>query len=171
MVLPWPALYYGDGHTKRLAMIKNQRGFTLLIAILLSTIAVTLGVSLLEVSYKQVILSSTAKQSQYAFYAADSAMECALYYDQQFNAFSYTSPMASGSISCDTRTITNFTNPTSGGNKRITTFTLPCAGTGESAEVIVYKYQDGTTNIYANGYNTCNAGDARRIERGLKVSY
>lgn len=155
-------------------MIKEPRGFTLLIAILLSTIAVTLGVSLLEVSYKQVILSSTAKQSQYAFYSADSAMECALYYDQQFNAFSYSNPMASGSITCDTRVITNFTNPTSGfgqNAKRITTFTVPCAGSGESAEVIVYKYNSGVTNIYANGYNTCNANDARRIERGLKVSY
>lgn len=152
-------------------MIKNPRGFTLLIAILLSTIAVTLGVSLLEVSYKQVILSSTAKQSQYAFYSADSAMECALYYDQQFNAFSYSNPMASGSITCDTRVITNFTNPTSAGPKRVTTFTVPCAGSGESARVIIYKYNSGVTNIYANGYNTCNANDARRIERGLKVSY
>lgn len=152
----------------------TPRGFTLLIAILIATIAVTLGVSLLDISYKQVVLASTAKQSQHAFYAADSALECALYYDQQNNAFSYASPDAAGTIICDTRAVTSFTNPTSGSGaaaRRTTIFNIPCAGGGNNAVVTVYKYSSGTTTIYANGYNTCSSTDLRRIERGLKVSY
>lgn len=156
----------------------NPRGFTLLIAILLATIAVTLGVSLLDIAYKQVILASTAKQSQYGFYTADSAMECALYYDQQFNAFSYTNPRAANTIICNTQTVTNFTNPTSGIGQnavRKTSFSIPCAGGGTSAIVTIYKYNSSNavpnTILYANGYNTCDANDPRRVERGLKVSY
>ena len=59
-----------------------SRGFTLLISVLLVTVILSLSLSLLDVAYKQVVLSSTAKQSQYAFYTADSALECTLYWDQ-----------------------------------------------------------------------------------------
>lgn len=157
-------------------MITPQRGFTLLIAILLATVAVTLGVSLLDISYKQLILASTAKQSQFAFYAADSAMECALYYDQQLNAFSYTNPLASSNIICNQLAVTSFTNtpyPQGSGSTlhRKTVYSLPCPDGGTTAQVTVYKYNSASTTIYANGYNTCSATDPRRVERGLKVSY
>lgn len=157
-------------------MIKNERGFTLLIAILLATIAVTLGLSLLDIAYKQVVLASTAKQSQFGFYSADSAMECALYYDQQVNSFKYTtSPPTSTTMTCDGRTVTGFSAVRSGTTYLKTTFTIPCATSGINATVTVYKYSSmnaqPNTIIYANGYNTCNASDPRRVERGLKVSY
>ena len=152
-------------------MINNQRGFTLLIAILLATIAVTLGLSLLDIAYKQVILASTAKQSQFGFYSADSAMECALYYDQQLNSFRFLSPPPGSTITCEGRTVTNYSTSQTGGNPRITTFSVPCAGSGVSAVVTVYKASNGATTLYSNGYNTCSATDPRRIERGLKVSY
>lgn len=152
----------------------NHRGFTLLIAILLATVAVTIGVMLLDISYKQVVLASTAKQSQFGFYAADAAMECALYYDQQLNAFSYTSPLASSNIECEDLAVTNYTTAISGigqSARRTTTFTVPCATSGTRATITVYKYSSATTSIYANGYSTCNTSDPRRVERGLKVSY
>lgn len=154
--------------------MRNERGFTLLIAILLATVAVTIGVMLLDISYKQVVLASTAKQSQFGFYAADSAMECALYYDQQLNAFSYSSPLASGSIECENVSITGYTTGTAGigqNARRTTTFTIPCATSGTRASITVYKYSSSITSIYANGYSTCNTADPRRVERGLKVSY
>lgn len=155
-------------------MNTTPRGFTLLIAILLATVAVTLGVSLLDISYKQLILASTAKQSQFGFYAADSAMECALYYDQQLNAFSYSSPLASSNLVCNTTTVTGYTTTLSTENGlafRKTIFSLACPDGGSSAQVTVYKYNTASTTIYANGYNTCSATDPRRVERGLKVSY
>lgn len=157
-------------------MTQTRRGFTLLISILLATVAVTLGVSLLDISYKQLILASTAKQSQFSFYAADTAMECALYFDQQLNAFSYTSPLAASNIICNQLTATSFSNtpfPQGSGasQHRKTTYSLPCPDGGTSAQVTVYKYSNASTTIYANGYNTCSATDPRRVERGLKVSY
>ncbi len=145
------------------------RGFTLLIAVILSSVVLTIGLALLDLAYKQIILASTAKQSQIAFYAADSAVECALYYDQQHDAFN-TNPDALTEVSCNGQTIAL---SSSGSAPKITTFTIPCPAGGTRAQVRVYKnYTTApTTRIYANGYNSCDSSDTRRVERGLKVVY
>lgn len=148
----------------------SQRGFTLLIAVILSSVVLTVGLALLDVAYKQVILSSTAKQSQTAFYNADSALECALYYDQKFNAFDFTAPAGSNTLICSSTPVTSYTTAADS-VKRITIFALPCSTGGTYATTTVYKYASGATALYANGFNTCNAADPRRIERGLKATY
>jgi len=149
------------------------RGFTLLIAVILTSVLLSVGLALLDIAYKQVVLSSTARQSQYAFYAADSAMECALYWDQQMNAFSYTTPLST--IRCAATDI-SLSSSVSGG-VRTTTFSTPCTN-GVTASVVVYKTSGGacsgtsaTSCLYTSGFNTCTASDPRRIERGLKVFY
>ena len=145
------------------------RGFTLLIAVILASVMVTVGLTLLDISYKQFLLASTARQSQYAFYSADSAIECALYYDQQEDAFN-TNPNALTQISCDGQTISI---TSTGSYPKITSYTIPCTGGGTQADVTVYKNYPTTptTRIYASGYNTCDEDDPRRVERGLKVVY
>ncbi len=145
-----------------------HKGFTLLIAVVLSAVALSIGLALLDIAYKQVLLASAAKQSQNAFYAADSVLECALYYDQQVNTFDYTTEPTSGSITCNTLAVP-YTAPLA--NPRITTLTVPCTTGGTQGIVKIYKTPSGTTQIYATGYNVCDTNNARRIERGLKVSY
>lgn len=145
-----------------------QRGFTLLVAVILASVALSIGLVLLDIAYKQVVLASSAKQSQYAFYNADSILECALYWDQQHNLFSYTS--TSGSLSCNAInnipvTFNNLASP------RTRTFTLPCSGGGTAGQVTITKAADARTYIFATGYNSCNTTNPRRIERGLKVTY
>ena len=157
--------------------MQNPRGFTLLVSILLATVAVTLGVSLLDRSYQQVILSSTAKQSQYGFYAADTAMECALYWDQKVNAFKYTTGEIydPNKIRCQGNPILSYTTGFFGSGAsqhRRTMFDMQCGSTGTSnGRVTIYKYTSGTTIIYANGFSSSSAQDQRRVERGLKVFY
>ena len=153
--------------------IQGNRGFTLLIAIILSTVALVVGLALADVAYKQVVLSSTARNSQIAFYRADSAMECALYWDQQFASFSNaTSPMV---IQCENRNIT--VTKSAFGESLISTFDVPCATGGRSASVTVYKQGTGVcapgkkTCIYVSGFNSCSTTDPNRFERGLKVKY
>lgn len=149
----------------------TQRGFTLLIAVILSTVVLTVGLALLDVAYKQVVLASTAKQSQAAFYNADSALECALYYDQKFNDFDFATPTNNpSSITCSSTPVTNYQS-NANANVRITIFTIPCPTSGIYATTTVYKYSTGGTSIYANGFNTCVPTDPRRIERGLKATY
>lgn len=148
-------------------MITPPRGFTLLIAVIVTSVLVSIGLALVDVSVKQLTLSSTAKSSQLAFYNADAALECGLYHDQQFNAFSQA--IATTSIRCNN----NQTISVSGVNAgvlRTSTFSITCPG-GTTAQVTVIKNTSGETAIYANGYSACSATDPRRVERGLKVTY
>lgn len=147
----------------------RSRGFTLLISVVLSSVALAVGIALLDIAYKQVILASSARQSQTAFYNADTALECALYWDQQQNAFSYATPLASISCNNATITVTSDQSP-SPPSPRVRSFIVSCPG-GSSASTTIYKWNTGSTSIYASGYNTCDPTNIRRIERGLKVTY
>lgn len=151
-------------------MTHPVRGFTLLIALVLTSVMLALGVALLDVAYKQILLASSAKQSQYAFYNADSLMECVLYWDQRFNAFGYDAPLAGGSISCNNRTVSSYATSVSG-SQRTTTFSHTCTTGGTLASVTIYKQSSGQTNIFATGFNTCDAASPFRIERGIKTRY
>lgn len=161
----------------------RMRGVTLLVAVILSSVVLSVALALLDVAYKQQLLASTAKQSQYAFYNADSVMECALYFDQKQNGFDYTSPLPSASITCNNLAIANYQTPVvstggGGGNVKTFKFDVSCPGSGTVGTVTIIK-SDGTgtcsttshTCVYATGYSSCDATDPRRIERGLKVLY
>lgn len=159
-------------------MNHSLRGITLLIAIIFASVVLTVSLALLDISYKQVILASSAKQSQNAFYSADSAMECALYWDQQQNAFSYTaSPLLTSGISCVNQEGTSkaiaFPPNTStvSGTTRTTIFSIPCNASGSQASVRIEKTSTASTTIFTSGYSTCDSTDPRRIERGLKSTY
>lgn len=159
----------------------KPRGVTLLVAVILSSVVLSVAFALLDIAYKQQLLTSTAKQSQYAFYNADSILECALYYDQQHGAFDFTSPAPSSSLTCNTHPVLNYTTSVAaggGGQIRTTTFDVSCSGSDIRGSVTVLK-SDGTalcssasrTCIYSTGFSSCNEADPRRIERGLKVYY
>ncbi len=57
------------------------KGFTLLFSILVATLVVAIGATIISVALRQTILSGTSRESQYAFYAANTALECAFYWD------------------------------------------------------------------------------------------
>lgn len=69
----------------------DRRGFTLLLAALVATIVLSLGAAIYTIAFKQVVLSSIGRDSQLAFYAADTMAECALYWDVRQNIFSTSS--------------------------------------------------------------------------------
>lgn len=60
---------------------ENKKGFTLLFAVLVSTLVVAIGATVVSIALRQTILSGTSRESQYAFYAANTALECAFYWD------------------------------------------------------------------------------------------
>ncbi len=60
---------------------KNRKGFTVLYAVLVSSLLLSIGASIFNISLKQILLTSTASESQTAIYAADSGLECAYYYE------------------------------------------------------------------------------------------
>jgi len=60
---------------------EKKRGFTLLFAILVSVLILAVGASIISIALKQVILAGAGRESQFAFYAANTGVECALYWD------------------------------------------------------------------------------------------
>lgn len=68
--------------TKIKKIHKDSRGFTILYAILIMTIVLTIGLSLLEVLIQQVSLSGVGRESALSFYVADSGMECGFFWDR-----------------------------------------------------------------------------------------
>jgi Tfp pilus assembly protein PilX len=51
--------------------LRSQKGFTLLLAALVSTIVLALGAAIYGLVVKELALSSLGRDSQFAFFAAD----------------------------------------------------------------------------------------------------
>ena len=163
----------------------NERGFTLLIAIIFMSVMLSFGLALGSLSYKQEVLASNAIESQYAFYAADAALECALYDDQQQNLFAYTSNMlaTAPAMTCDNAAPASASLLLHTGTEWvISEYHLPLdkdanGNPTRCADVTIYKYSAPTngvtTYIFSQGYDVgCSAvGGARFVSRGVSAHY
>ncbi len=156
----------------------RQRGFSLFIAIILSAVAATVTLALTTLSYKSLLLSSAARESQYAFYAADTALECALYWDNgNFNSFPYAAtPGTVPGITCAGVTLSVSGTAYNANTTRYQSNWFTVNGS-DCARITIYK-TDGTITpvgkLYGDGVNVaCSAisTDPRAVERGLKASY
>lgn len=156
---------------------RAARGFTLLLAVLVSSILVGLGSAIYDIVSKELTLSSSGRESQFAFYSADTGIECALYWDLRQNAFATTSPLTA--VACgggpDVSVARVYSNLGQPSEIATTTFSFPIDSTSVSAPcatVSVTKTDNPTkTVIISSGYNTCNTGNALRLERAIRVNY
>lgn len=57
----------------------SQSGFALLMTLVVVSVIISIGISVLDLSVKQVRLSTNAKESEVAFHAANAGIECARY--------------------------------------------------------------------------------------------
>ncbi|MBP6925826.1 MAG: hypothetical protein KBC22_02100 [Candidatus Pacebacteria bacterium] len=64
---------------KKNMFTKDQHGFVILFAVLISAIILLIGTGILGITVKETILASTARESQLAINAADTGVECVLY--------------------------------------------------------------------------------------------
>jgi len=161
----------------------NQRGFALLIAVIFMSVMLTFGLELGSLAYKQQVLSSSAVQAQYAFYAADSVLECALYADQQQNFFAYNSDMNAPApiMQCGKTAPVISTVLSHTLSRWVITQRFSLDSDKKCADVTIYKgavNQSGvtTTSIFAQGYNVSCAtvsspNGARIVSRGESAQY
>lgn len=68
---------------------KTEEGFALLLAIIISSVMLAIGVSVLKISVNQVNLATTARESEFAFQAAHAGVDCLAYWRNE-SAISYT---------------------------------------------------------------------------------
>lgn len=61
----------------------NNKGFALLLTLLVVAVLVSIGLSVLSLTIKQVRLASNARDSEAAFHAANAGLECAVYWRRQ----------------------------------------------------------------------------------------
>jgi len=62
---------------------EKQAGFALLISLLVVGVVISVGLSILDLSIKQVRLASNATESEKAFHAANAGIECARYWRRE----------------------------------------------------------------------------------------
>jgi hypothetical protein len=174
-----------------MAIKKTQQGFALLISVIFMSVMLTFGLALASLAYKQQILASNAIESQYAFYAADAALECTLYADQQQNLFDYathslSAPSFITSVACadsstyPTRDLGYFS---ASGNTYTDSQRFSLDNGKHCADVTIYKSSPGSgkaTYIFSQGYNVpcasvdnaaTGGNESRLVSRGLSAHY
>lgn len=167
-------------------MKKTQRGFALLIAIIFMSVMLSFGLALGSIGYKQQVLASNAIESQYAFYAADAALECGLYADQQLNLFDYAShsstvhPQLITTVACNDSPPYATELSYSYGTTLVVSQRFSLDAGKRCVDVTVYKPSPdsgGITYIFSQGYDvSCTIvssppAGARFVSRGLNAHY
>jgi hypothetical protein len=162
---------------------KISRGYTLLFAVIVSVLVLSIAAFILSVSRKQAI---------YAFYAADSGLECAVEnLTANLATSTFTSPSDTHNITCGNSSfavslelrqnpsanagMTTFSMSTGGGASNSTQ-----SGASSCAIVTVDQYKDASlgivTNIISKGYNigwtgsACTLPGPRKVERALQYT-
>lgn len=175
---------------------KKQAGFTMFFGVLIAGLALAIGAVIYDLVVRELALSQIAAQSQYAAYAADTAAECALYWDAKYNvsgksffpspwAASWTAP-SGAAYTCNSQNIGTqlavAANVIQTATDATSTFQLYMDSGGDikkpCATVSVHKYYDtvsGTnirrTVISADGFNTCMTAAPNRLQRSLFMMY
>lgn len=161
--------------------IKNQKGYAILFSIVLISAISIITAGLSNSAYKQIMLSSLAKDSQVAFYQADTASDCAFYADlvkSVENPALFTTPNTSWSCGGYELRIVPVVGDPNGDYSLLEPESLTNART-PCFNIIVDKEQmidgDGNTIIHtqmkARGYNICNKSNTRTVEREIEINY
>ncbi len=174
---------YINNIKRKNSVLKSKSGFAMLFAVLLASFLITLGVSIFSVSLKEIQMATAVRDSQVAYYAADSARECALYWDVKAGAFP---ACLNSECSNEPTTI----QPTCNGivtdglqffkdNYTYSTYYkdffkfIANSSTSPIADISITKTFDPDnkiikTTISAFGHNTSILG--RRVERGIQTT-
>ena len=142
-------------------------GFTLLFSVLIASLLLAIGIAIFNITLKELLLSSSARESQFAIYAADTGIECALYWDLVGAAFGTST--SARTINCNAQTLEYTTGAS---YPATTTFTIQFSPEPYCAVVAVGKHTNpARTIVTSRGYNTCETENSRRVERILQATY
>lgn len=138
---------------------------TLLVALLVMNVLLAVGLSISNLSYKSLRLSSSGEDTQYAYYAAEAGFECAQYHDKN-GAFT----TGVGAVECNGESLIVDESALADGSQY--TFTLPFLGGTYCAKLTVIKPDDVAgpqTIMETRGYNTCDTSAPTVVERGIRI--
>jgi len=170
---------------------KGQKGFTLLLAALVASIVLALGTSIFQIAQKEFALSAMGRDSQFAFYAADTGAECALYWDIRYRYFGTSTPLVAPAPFCDEQSLiaagnTDITGrpPPKGPSEDDSvlypyTMSFTIMPNGRCATVTIEKSLGQNSNaprtlVRSNGFSTdCDsvATSPRALQRSVELHY
>ncbi|MES2023142.1 MAG: hypothetical protein V4439_00470 [Patescibacteria group bacterium] len=165
-------------------IIKNtkkffKKGFVLLFAMVLSSIVLAIAFGVANIALKEINFSTSAKDTNEAFFASDVGVECALYLGKDPSAFGFTGTDSSKITPSCAGTTLNLSEP---GPSWI--FSLLALGSEGKSCALVSVFVDtniipSKTKIISKGYSngiidgntfTCSPGP-NSVERELEVNY
>lgn len=154
-------------------IVSKQKGYAILFAVVITSIISVIVAGISNLTYKQLILSSLVKDSQQAFYMADTAIECALY-GHFMKGDNYDDAAEENTWHC---------GPDIGD---LFTLKVPDDTVGISYKLEQPAYDKNTpcyefnvdrdsipdeVHIRARGYNICNKSLLRTVQREIEVYY
>lgn len=179
----------------------NTAGFTLFVAMIVSSLLLAVGFSISNIILKQLLLSGSGKDSQIAFYAADSGAECAQFWDAKDGNgtnlgespfVATTTPTVMDAFKCGAGVSAVYAVKAASPDGKIATTTLVIDYSNSDykscAKVLVEKGftmigpdEVPYTKVISRGYNAglisvdgvdnCDVSNKRTVERGLIVQY
>jgi hypothetical protein len=163
-----------------------MKGFTLLFASIIVAIVLSVALAISSLTLGQLVLSSAGKDSQFAFYNADTAVECASYYERNSSdsnvTFAKNASQTSKSITCGGITATVGSKATVGATTTTLYYFNISGAPGSSctpSNPLTFKLEvdkspapevsDTASNVLIRGYgyNNCDTSNPKRVERGL----
>jgi hypothetical protein len=156
---------------------KKQSGYAILFTIVIVSAISVITAGLTNAAYKQLILSSLAKDSQVAFFQADTAADCALYFDAVYIVENVGTPPQDGDLwtcgglelglsTSDIMTSYALNPPQVDSSDPCFRIEVKKATTKDSEDNDVVN-----TTISARGYNICDKGNVRTVEREIYIKY
>jgi len=155
---------------KNKACPPTRRGFVILFAVTISAVLLSIALGVANITLREIKFGTSTKDTNEAFFAADSGAECALFYD--ISSESVFIDPDSPSILCNNSTITANENQTS-----FWSFTISGLGSGgqSCAKVTVDKTVLTKTTLISKGYNVgsplCNSTSSKLVEREIELNY
>ncbi|MAZ67603.1 hypothetical protein CL652_02435 [bacterium] len=154
-----------------------------MLAALVASLLTALGLAMFSIAQKEVVLSSLGRDSQFAFYAADTGAECALLWDFKYDAFATSTVYSSTSTpaTCAGQQLQDFPTPYETGNPDgvfglggTYSSTFWFEPNGYCVYVTVTKQDTNSRTIVESlGYSTpCSQPDhPRRLERAVRAVF
>jgi len=150
--------------------IKKNRGFVILYAVMISSMLLAISLGVANISLKEINFSTSAKDTNDAFFATDTGAECALLNDKSTGSV-FVDPN-SPTITCNNSSIIANESPA-----LFWSFIISGLGSGGQgcAKVTVDKRNLPITQLVSKGYNdggsTCTTQTSNSVERQLELNY
>jgi hypothetical protein len=160
--------------------INKKGGYAILFTVIVISAISVIAAGLSSSAYKQLILSSLARDSQLAFYQSDMATDCALYAEW---IVAETNPTLfrtdQGTWACGKRDLTiSYEDRAEGAYFYRLSPSDPTTDSSKGCFYIdVLKTPDPEaegefkTKIKAKGYNLCDMNSPRTVEREIEINY